>query len=185
MEEAFRLNVKWSLQELSRSINGDGKSGPNPLFKVKVVLEGDKVRVNIFQMFQYTTYFDQFYIKIFLEDKGPFPGATDTPLWAFGDVCPGFQSQGGFLACTLSCLRFLLVIYWSFSLLYIQVEFAPTLKQLATIVSSIAGHLTEAVADIKRLPDILTRKRSDKSVSLTQTWQIISQCVSITTQPER
>ena len=22
-----------------------------------------------------------------------------------GDFCPGFQSQGGFLACTLSCLR--------------------------------------------------------------------------------
>ena len=43
VEEAFRLNVKWSLQELSRAINGDGKSGPNPLFKVKVILEGDKV----------------------------------------------------------------------------------------------------------------------------------------------
>lgn len=43
VEEAFRLNVKWSLQELSRAINGDGKSGPNPLFKVKVVLEDDKV----------------------------------------------------------------------------------------------------------------------------------------------
>lgn len=42
VEEAFRLNVKWSLQELSRAINGDGKSGPNPLFKVKVVLEKEK-----------------------------------------------------------------------------------------------------------------------------------------------
>ena len=62
-----------------------------------------------------------------------------------------------------------------FPLLYIQVEFAPTLKQLATIVSSIAGHLTEAVADIKRLPDILTRKRSDKSVSFTQTCGLLAQ----------
>ena len=44
VEEAFRLNVKWSLQELSRAINGDGKSAPNPLLRVKVVLEGDKVR---------------------------------------------------------------------------------------------------------------------------------------------
>ena len=44
VEEAFRLNVKWSLQELSRAINGDGKNSPNPLFRVKVVLEGDKVR---------------------------------------------------------------------------------------------------------------------------------------------
>ena len=43
VEEAFRLNVKWSLQELSKAINGDGKSAPNPLFRVKVCLEGDKV----------------------------------------------------------------------------------------------------------------------------------------------
>lgn len=43
VEEAFRLNVKWSLQELSKSVNGDGKSGPNPLFRVKVCLQGDKV----------------------------------------------------------------------------------------------------------------------------------------------
>ena len=46
MEEAFRLNVKWSLQELSRAINGDGKSVPNPLLRVKVVLEGDKVSIS-------------------------------------------------------------------------------------------------------------------------------------------
>ena len=38
LEESLRLNVKWSLLELSRAINGDGKSTPNPLFKVKVVL---------------------------------------------------------------------------------------------------------------------------------------------------
>ncbi|ESP04959.1 hypothetical protein LOTGIDRAFT_184938 [Lottia gigantea] len=43
VEAAFRLNVKSSLQELSKAINGDGKSAPNPLFKVQVVLEGDKV----------------------------------------------------------------------------------------------------------------------------------------------
>ncbi|KAJ8310645.1 hypothetical protein KUTeg_012510 [Tegillarca granosa] len=43
VEEAFRLNVKWSLQELSKAINGDGKSAPNPLFRVKVCLQGDKV----------------------------------------------------------------------------------------------------------------------------------------------
>lgn len=47
VEEAFRLNVKWSLQELSRAISGDGKSTPNPLLRVKVVLEGDKVCVKI------------------------------------------------------------------------------------------------------------------------------------------
>ena len=43
VEDAFRLNVKWSVQELSRAINGDGKSSPNPLFRLKVVLEGHKV----------------------------------------------------------------------------------------------------------------------------------------------
>ena len=42
VEEAFRLNIKWSLQELSRAINGDGKTLPNPLFKVKVILT-DKI----------------------------------------------------------------------------------------------------------------------------------------------
>ena len=42
VEEAFRLNVKWSLQELSRAVNGDGKTLPNPLFKVKVLLS-DKI----------------------------------------------------------------------------------------------------------------------------------------------
>ena len=47
VEEAFRLNVKWSLQELSRAINGDGKSSANPLFKVQVILENDKVRSTI------------------------------------------------------------------------------------------------------------------------------------------
>ncbi len=38
-EEAFRLNVKWSLQELGKALVGDGKSGPNPVFRVKVVLQ--------------------------------------------------------------------------------------------------------------------------------------------------
>ena len=45
VEEALRLNVKWSLQELSRAINGDGKSGPNPIFRVQVMLQDDKVIV--------------------------------------------------------------------------------------------------------------------------------------------
>jgi dynein heavy chain len=39
LEEAFRLNVKNSLQELAKAINGDGKSAANPLFKVEVILE--------------------------------------------------------------------------------------------------------------------------------------------------
>ncbi|KAI2662835.1 Dynein axonemal heavy chain 2 [Labeo rohita] len=38
VEEAFRVNIKRSLQELSKAINGDGKTSPNPLFRVEVVL---------------------------------------------------------------------------------------------------------------------------------------------------
>ncbi|XP_043933259.1 dynein axonemal heavy chain 2 [Protopterus annectens] len=41
VEEAFRLNVKWSLQELSKAINGDTKTSPNPLFRVMVVLQNN------------------------------------------------------------------------------------------------------------------------------------------------
>ncbi|XP_053575482.1 dynein axonemal heavy chain 2 [Bombina bombina] len=41
VEEAFRLNIKWSLQELSKAINGDSKASPNPLFRVMVILQND------------------------------------------------------------------------------------------------------------------------------------------------
>ena len=41
MEDALRLNVKWSLLELSKAINGDGKTTPNPLFRVLVILKND------------------------------------------------------------------------------------------------------------------------------------------------
>jgi len=46
------------------------------------------------------------------------------------------------------------------------VEFSPTKVQLSTMISSIAGYLTEAVADIERLPDLLTRSKSGKEVML-------------------
>lgn len=39
VEESLRLNVKWSLQELSHAIYGDGKTMPDPVFKVRVVLK--------------------------------------------------------------------------------------------------------------------------------------------------
>lgn len=44
LEEAIRLNVKRSLQVMSRTINGDGKSAPDPVFKVRVILDKEKVR---------------------------------------------------------------------------------------------------------------------------------------------
>ena len=45
-------------------------------------------------------------------------------------------------------------------------EFSPTKLQLATMIGSIAGHLTSALADIQRLPDLLTRSRSNKDVRI-------------------
>ncbi|MCJ8731422.1 hypothetical protein PDJAM_G00199410 [Pangasius djambal] len=41
VEETLRLNVKCSLQTLSKAINGDSKTSPNPLFRVQVVLRQD------------------------------------------------------------------------------------------------------------------------------------------------
>ncbi|XP_032872211.1 dynein heavy chain 2, axonemal [Amblyraja radiata] len=41
VEEGFRLNIKRSLLELSKAINGDPKSTPNALFRVMVVLQDD------------------------------------------------------------------------------------------------------------------------------------------------
>ena len=35
--------------------------------------------------------------KKFLEDISHFRGVTNTPFWTSGDVCLGFQSQGGSL----------------------------------------------------------------------------------------
>ncbi|CAH8499452.1 unnamed protein product [Schistosoma intercalatum] len=40
-EEAFRINVKSSLCELQKAINGDGRNDPNPLFKVSLNLDND------------------------------------------------------------------------------------------------------------------------------------------------
>ena len=84
VEEAFRLNVKWSLQELNRGINGDGKSPPNPLFRVRVILENDVV------------------------------------------------------------------------------DFSPTLRQLAEVITGINDSLVKSVAPVKRLPELLTRKKPSR-----------------------
>jgi dynein heavy chain len=45
VEGALRQTVKRSLQELSKAINGDGKSEVYPLFHVNVVLEMSKVEL--------------------------------------------------------------------------------------------------------------------------------------------
>ncbi|XP_078020536.1 dynein axonemal heavy chain 2 [Epinephelus lanceolatus] len=38
VEKALRINIKSSMEKLSRAINGDSKTSPNPLFKVLVTL---------------------------------------------------------------------------------------------------------------------------------------------------
>ncbi|XP_036369342.1 dynein heavy chain 2, axonemal-like [Octopus sinensis] len=43
IEEAFRLNVKYSLQTISKAINIDTKAAPNPLFSVEVILRNDTI----------------------------------------------------------------------------------------------------------------------------------------------
>ncbi|XP_053218034.1 dynein axonemal heavy chain 2 isoform X2 [Podarcis raffonei] len=87
MEDALRLNVKWSLMELSKAINGDGKSSPNPLFRVKVILQDN------------------------------YPGQTP------------------------------------------QVEFSPTLAQLASMVNDISTHLITSISVFRHLPEILVRRK--------------------------
>ncbi|XP_030042289.1 dynein axonemal heavy chain 2 [Microcaecilia unicolor] len=89
VEDAFRLNVKWSLQLLSKAINGDSKSSPNPLFRVMVVLQD-------------------------------FPGSTA------------------------------------------QVEFSPTLAKLSHVVNSICSHIITTISVFRRLPEILSRKKSNR-----------------------
>ncbi|XP_077326811.1 dynein axonemal heavy chain 2 [Lithobates pipiens] len=88
VEEAFRLNIKWSFQALSKAINGDSKTSPSPLFRVMVILQND------------------------------FPGSTA------------------------------------------EVEFSPTLLQLANIVNRVCSEILIAISSFKRLPDILTKEKS-------------------------
>ena len=45
-----------------------------------------------------------------------------------------------------------------------KVEFAPTLKQLANVVNSISGFLTESISEVKRLPELLAKRKTSKKV---------------------
>ncbi|XP_063786889.1 dynein axonemal heavy chain 2 [Pseudophryne corroboree] len=89
IEEAFRLNIKWSLQELSKAINGDSKTAQSPIFRVMVILQD-------------------------------IPGSTA------------------------------------------EVEFSPTLVQLADIVNSVCSEILITISSFRRLPDILTKKKSQR-----------------------
>ena len=39
-----------------------------------------------------------------------------------------------------------------------KVEFSPTLKELGSIVKFNTGHIIDAISNIKRLPDLLSKK---------------------------
>lgn len=91
-EEAFRLNVKWSLQELNKAINGDGRNDPSPLFKVALDLDSSS-------------------------DCGE------------------------------------------------TMVFIPDIPELTNVVTTLGSQLTDVVSCIQRLPDLLTKKRSHRSVS--------------------
>ena len=47
---------------------------------------------------------EQIFFFNFCRTRVLFVGPLIPLFWTSGDVCPGFQSQGGFLTCTLSCL---------------------------------------------------------------------------------
>ena len=47
-----------------------------------------------------------------------------------------------------------------------KVEFAPTLKQLANVVNSISGFLTESISEVKRLPELLAKRKTSKKVGV-------------------
>ncbi|KAM9425745.1 dynein axonemal heavy chain 2 [Pholidichthys leucotaenia] len=90
LEKVLRINISQSMKKLSRAINGDGKTPPNPLFKVFVVL------------------------------REAFPQTTS------------------------------------------KVEFSPSPKKLSQMVS-IMPQLINTIAEIKRLPELLSSEVSQKN----------------------
>ena len=63
--------------------------------------------LSLFSLFKIQNYYT-YYIAIFLRTEVLFVGPLIPLFWISGDFCPGFQSQGGSLACFLTCviLRF-------------------------------------------------------------------------------
>ena len=47
VEEALRWNIKWSLQEISKAIIGDGKAGQSPMFKINILLKAVNGKENV------------------------------------------------------------------------------------------------------------------------------------------
>jgi dynein heavy chain len=70
MEDALRLNVKWSLLELSKAINGDGKTTPNPLFRVLVILQ-NSVQGGVAQVWTTVPLKPQTYHNSFISSLNP------------------------------------------------------------------------------------------------------------------
>jgi len=67
---------------------------------------------------------------------------------------------------TMLLLQMMMMMVMMVMMMRFQVEFSPTKQQLSTMVGCIAGHIMTSLSDIQRLPDLLTRSKSNKDVRL-------------------
>lgn len=153
MEDALRLNVKWSLLELSKAINGDGKTTPNPLFRVLVILQHD-VQGGVAQVGTSLPSTPQNHHTLFAS----FPQSLNLAL-GLGFI---LRPPGLVLRCsTLPVLRpaSSMAFVTALSMVFPQVEFSPTLQTLASVVNDIGNHLFSSISVFRHLPEILIKRK--------------------------
>lgn len=152
MEDALRLNVKWSLLELSKAINGDGKTSPNPLFRVLVILQND-MQGNAKQVGTALPPTPENDHTLFssLPQSLNLTLDLDFILWPPDLVLRCLLTSPE--ACLLHglCEGSLLV--------FPQVEFSPTLQTLANVVNDIGSHLFSTISVFRHLPEILLKRK--------------------------
>lgn len=153
MEDALRLNVKWSLLELSKAINGDGKTTPNPLFQVLVILQHD-MQGGVAQVGTTLPPTPQNYHTLFAS----FPQSLNLAL-GLGFILwrPGLVLKCSTLSVlspvsSMACVKAL-------SMVFPQVEFSPTLQTLANVVNDIGNHLFSTISVFRHLPEILIKRK--------------------------
>lgn len=144
-EDALRLNVKWSLLELSKAINGDGKTTPNPLFRVLVILEND-MQGGVAQVGTTLPPIPQNYHTVFasFSQSLNLVLGLDLILWPPGMVLRPIFS--------MACVKALFTVLP-------QVEFSPTLQTLANVVNDIGNHLFSTISVFRHLPEILIKRK--------------------------
>lgn len=151
MEDALRLNVKWSLLELSKAINGDGKTTPNPLFRVLVILQND-MQGGVAQVGTTLPPTPQNYHTLLAN----FPQSLnlalglDSILWPPGLVLRCSALPVLKLDSSMACAKALTSVFP-------QVEFSPTLQTLANVVNDIGNCLFSTISVFRHLPEILIK----------------------------